>query len=142
MLYQQFYSELGKLLYAIAHADQIISLQERKKLLEIVKSELVPVEAHKDYFDTNAAFYTEIEFDILDEQIAEPKAAFNSFLDFIEDHYSAFDERIISACVRVSKELAGAYRGTNKAEKKFIDILQRKVKELEKSKRVKKKQKA
>lgn len=129
MLYKEFYSELGKLLYAVSDVDGTISKTERNKLQEIVKKELAPVESHIDIHGTNAAFYSEIEFDFLDEEIADPKTAFESFISFVEDHHSAFDERMIKVSLRVMKELADAYYGTSKKEK---DLIQQATKLLRK----------
>ena len=39
MIYREFYSELGKLLYAVADIDGVITEKEKKKLKEIVKKE-------------------------------------------------------------------------------------------------------
>lgn len=134
MIYKEFYSELGKLLYAVADIDKMITQQEKKKMLQIVKNELVSNERHTDEFKTNAAFYTEIEFNFLDEQIIEPEAAFDSFLNFVEEHYNAFDDKLKEVCINVAKELAEVYRGTNKKEKKLIDDLKSKFQKLEKVK--------
>jgi len=120
MLYKEFYSELGKLLYAVSDIDKVISKVEKNKLQDIIKNELVPAESHVDYFGTNSAFYSEIEFEFLDEEIADAEAAFESFIAFVEDHHTAFNERMKKVSLHVMKELAGAYYGTNKKEKKLI----------------------
>ncbi len=141
MLYQQFYSELGKLLYAIADADKIITKQEKQRLLEMVKNELAPKEKHKDGFDTNAATYTEIEFDIMEGLMADPEIALESFLNYIEDHYTAFDDRIKRVWIRVAKEVANAHQGINEKEKKLLDKLVNKLKTLDEKNTVRRKQK-
>lgn len=123
MIYKEFYSELGKLLYAISDIDHFIPKEEAQKLLEIVKKELVPNEVHTDRFGTDAAYYTEIEYEFLDETIGDAQMAFDSFISFVEDHHSAFDEKLKNTCLEVSKKLAGAYRGTNKKEKQLIEKL-------------------
>lgn len=120
MTYKDFYSELGKLLYAISDIDGTISKEEKKKLQEIIKNELVAEESHTDAFGTNAAFYSEIEFEFLDENIADAAAAFESFIDFVEYHHTAFDERMKKTSLHVMKELANVYYGTNKKEKQLI----------------------
>lgn len=138
MKYKDFYSELGKLLYAVADIDHVITQKEKKALYDIVKNELVPSERHTDQFNTDVAFYTEMEFDFLDESIADTEAAFNSFIDFVEDHHTAFDERMKKTSLHVVKELAQAYHGTNKKEKVLIDELKEKLNKIE-IKKVKKK---
>lgn len=131
MKYKDFYSELGKLLYAVADIDHVITQKEKKALYDIVKNELVPSERHTDQFNTDVAFYTEMEFDFLDESIGDTEAAFNSFIDFVEDHHTAFDERMKKISLHVAKELAQAYHGTNKKEKVLIDKLKEKLNKIE-----------
>jgi uncharacterized tellurite resistance protein B-like protein len=132
MLYKQFYSELGKLLYAIADSNGEISKQERDKLLEIVQDELQPAEEHTDVYKTNLAWYAQIEFEFLEEQIADPEAAMESFLDFVEDHFTGFDERMKKASLRVAKEIADAYHGTNKKEAEMLKRIKNQFSVLEK----------
>lgn len=131
MKYKDFYSELGKLLYAVADIDGVITLKEKKALQNIVKNELVPAERHIDEFNTDVAFYTEMEFDILDDQIGDTEAAFNSFIDFVEDHHTAFDEQMKKTSLHVAKELAKAYHGTNKKETALINKLKEKLNKIE-----------
>jgi len=131
MEYKDFYAELGKLLYAVADIDGVITQKEKKALQDIVKKELVPVEMHTDEVGTDAAYYTEIEFDFLDEEIGDTEAAFNSFIDFVEEHHTAFDERMKKVSLHVAKELANAYHGTNKKEKKLINELRKKLNRIE-----------
>ena len=138
MKYKDFYAELGKLLYAVADIDHVITQKEKKALYDIVKNELVPSERHTDQFNTDVAFYTEMEFEFLDETIGETEAAFNSFIDFVEDHHTAFDEQMKKVSIHVAKELALAYHGTNRKEKALIAKLKEKLNKIE-VKKVKKK---
>ena len=83
MLYKNFYSELGKLLYAVAKADGKITEKEARTIHKTVAEELVPAETATDEFGTDAAHFTEIEFEILQETFASPEEAFNSFINYI-----------------------------------------------------------
>ena len=127
MLYKEFYSELGKLLYAVADVDKVITRQEKNELHKIVKEELVPLEKHTDEFGTDAAYYSEIEFDFSDEQIVDSDAAFNSFIDFITEHQTAFDEKLKKLCIHVVEKIASSYKGKNKKEKAIIKKLKDKL---------------
>lgn len=60
---RMFYAQLGKLLYAAANTDGVISHKEKEALEQIVRKELLPEEAQKDEFGTNIAYYTDFEFD-------------------------------------------------------------------------------
>ncbi len=125
MIYTEFYSELGKLLYAVADQDGIISQKEKKKLQDLIKNELVPTENHQDQFGTNAAYFSEIEFDFLEEEMVDTEAAFNSFNNFVEDHHTAFSENMKKICLQLAREIAEAYHGTNKKEQALVDKLKK-----------------
>lgn len=127
MLYRQFYSELAKLLYAIAYSDGKIAKEEKEELRSIVKNELVPAEKHIDKFGTDAASYIEIEFDFLEDTIADPEAAFNSFIDFIERHHTAVTEHMKETALETAKKVAAIYHKTNKKETALIYKLEEKL---------------
>lgn len=134
MLYRQFYSELGKLLYAVSDVDGMISKKEKTAIKEMVNRELVPHERHKDEFGTDAAYYTEIEFDYLCESVTDPADAFDSFIDFIEDHKTAIDKKLLIASSKVATKIADAYHHTNKKEKVLLEKLNKKLDKLIKEK--------
>lgn len=123
MEFKEYYSQLGKLLYAIADIDQVISIKEKNKLLEIVKNELLPIENRQDEFGTNLAYYAEFEFDFLDEEIMDASSVFQSFIDFLEMHQTAIDEHTKKVTLQIAEELAAAYYNTNFKEKILLDKL-------------------
>lgn len=130
MLYKQLYAEIGKLLYAVADIDKVIRPEEKKKLLEIVKNELLSFNATKDKFGTDAGYYAEFEFDFLEEQIADADAAFESFINFTKNHRTALDQKVIKLCVNIAMEIAEAYRKQNRAEKELLKRLKHHLAEI------------
>jgi uncharacterized protein YeaO (DUF488 family) len=131
MKYKEYYAELGKLLYAVADIDGAITQKEKKALQDIIRKELAPAEKIRDEFGTDVAYYAEMEFDFLDEEIADAEAAFESFIDFVEDHHTAFDEKMKKTCLHVAKELASAYHGRNIKENELIEKLKKKLEKIE-----------
>jgi len=127
MFYRQFYSELGKLLFALANVDGIITKKEKETLHDLVKTELAPAESHTDKFGTDAAYYTEMEFEILEDNMMDAEQAFDSFLFFIENHPTAIDDRMRIATLKVAKKLADTYHKNSKKEKEFIKKLEAKL---------------
>lgn len=127
MQFQDFYTELGKLLYAVAKVDGVITQEERRSLMEIVERELTPLEGSTDEFGTDAAFITKFEFDVLEEQMIPAEDAFNDFIDFVEQHQQAFKPGIKNICIKVTEQLAAAYHGTNKKEHALIEKLKTKL---------------
>lgn len=130
MRYPEFYAEVGKLLYAVADVDGMISAQEKQALMKIVERELVPEENHKDAYGTGAAWYAGIEFEILEEEIADAETAFESFINYVEEHHTAFNGSMKKVCLRITRELASVYHGTNKKEKEMIHRLERKLNKI------------
>ncbi len=130
MLYKNFYSELGKLLYAVAKADGHISPREAKEIHRAVAEELVPQETATDEYGTDAAHFAEIEFEIMDETMADPEVAFDSFVMYVEEHKSAFDARLREITLKVARQVAESYRGVNRKEAKVLDKLQAELAKL------------
>lgn len=129
--YKKFYSELGKLLYAVADVDQVISQSEKTALYTMVRNELAPAEKHTDEFDTDTAFYAEIEFDFLDDSIIDSETALQSFLDYIEDHQRIINQPMRDACFRLAEKLAKDYYGKSDKERQLLDKLKNKLQDLE-----------
>lgn len=125
MLYRQFYSELAKLLYAVANIDGKVSNKEREALRNIVRTELVPAEKHVDGFGTDAAYYAEIEFDILEETMVEPEDAFESFVNYINQHHSAVDSRMRALSMKTAQKIADSYHKSSHKEKALMERLKK-----------------
>lgn len=138
MDYKEFYSELGKLLYAIIDSDGIVSKKEKERLKTIVKKQLVPLEHHVDAYGTNIAFYAEMEFEILEEEVPDVEHTFNSFMNFIDANQTEFDDTMKKVSLIVAKELSNVYLGTNKMERHLIDQVTKKLNKIKIKKRTKK----
>jgi len=120
MIYKNFYSEVGKLLYALAKADGNITDVEIKAIHKLVLEDLVPLEDSTDEFGTDSAFYVEMEFDYLNENLYDPDVAFNSFIDYVEEHYTAFDDKLKQAVYRVAETLINSFHETNIQDHRII----------------------
>jgi len=118
--YKRYYAELGKLLYAAADLDKVITPEEKKELQEIVKRELVPMAKNTDEFGTSAAHYTEFEFDFLDDRIIDSKTALQSFLDYVDEHRRLLDENMRKSCIRLTQRLLDSYGDRNKKEQALL----------------------
>lgn len=130
MVYRRFYSEVGKLLYAVAAVDGTVQKKEYDKLRDIVEKKLVPEEHSTDQFGTDSAYYAEIEFDILMEQSADSVSCFNSFCNYVEAHRTAFDKHLKIMVLNLAKELAHVYHGINTKEAVMIKKLKKKLDEI------------
>jgi len=123
MDYRMFYSELGKLLYAVADADGIVSPQEKQHMFELVQTRLMHKETHTDEFGTNDAWYAAFEFEVADEQLMSAADAFLSFTEYIEENKNKLDEDTRQLCLILADKLADSYRHTNKKENVLIQKL-------------------
>jgi uncharacterized tellurite resistance protein B-like protein len=123
--YKKFYKQIGVLLYAIAKADGQIHDKEIKTIHQIVVEDLAPIEESVDDFGTDAAFFAEFEFEILQDRDISAKRAFDKFIAFAKEHdknLSAEMRRLIIASV---EKVAASYRGINKAESEMIESLKK-----------------
>ena len=130
MVYRRFYSEVGKLLYAIAAVDGNVQKKEYEKLRDIIEKKLVPIEKSTDQFGTDNAYYAEIEFDILLDKGASSKSCFDSFCNYVEDHKTAFDRHLKTMVTTLSQELASSHRGVNSKEAELIKELKKRMGEI------------
>ena len=115
----RLYSEIGKLLYAIAASDQHITNPEKQQLHAFIQRYLGNVK-QLDQFGTPVSYYLEIEFEFLEEELVSPEDAIQSFVDYIEEHYSAIDLKQIEMIREMAWEIANSFKKINQKENKMI----------------------
>lgn len=123
MDYRLFYSELGKLLYAVADADGVVSPQERDRLYDLIRTRLLHREVHTDEYGTNDAWYAAFGFEVAEDQILPAVDAFESFTEFLRERRDQIDEDTRQTCLILADRLAESYRHTNLREKEMIQRL-------------------
>lgn len=129
MKYEEFYAEVGKLFYALAKVNGDISEEERKELHRLILDKLVPLEDSTDEFGTDCGMYAEMEFEVLLEQGVKPKVAFNSFIDYVDNHFTAMNPKMKNAVIEISEALISKFHQRsikdlhllNKLRKTFSD---------------------
>jgi hypothetical protein len=119
----RLFSEIGKLIYAIAASDHKISHKEKEQLKSLVSESLNKIK-ETDQFGTSVLFYPEIEFEFLEEELIAPEDALQSFVDYIKEHYSAIDLEHVQLIRKLSWETANSFRGINQKEKQMLDKLE------------------
>lgn len=130
MIFQNFYQELGKLLYAVAKADGTVSKNEVKAMHDSVLLDIVPLEDSTDEFGTDAAHYVEMQFETLEVNNADPDECFQSFIDYVKDHHTAFNNELKELIINVSEKVANSYYGTNSKEQKLLNQLKEKLRKI------------
>ena len=123
MDYRMFYSELGKLLYAVADADGVVTTQERDRLYDLIRTRLLHREMHTDEYGTNDAWYAAFGFEVAEDQILTPQDAFESFMEFLVERKDQVDEETRQTCLILADRLAESYHHTNRKEKETIQRL-------------------
>jgi len=118
-----FYKELGKLLYAMALADNSISKEEKEEVSKQIAERLLHKEVDADQFGTNEAWITQFSFDTTEEIGTSAEEAFDEFLSFIKQYRNELTEQEIEICYRLSDHISNAYRHVNKKESKMLTSL-------------------
>jgi len=117
---KQFYVAVGKLLYAVADADSVITRQEKTELYNLITSRLMHREHHTDQFGTNDAWYAAFEFESAEEQGMTASQAFREFAEFIEENGKHMTSEMKEICMVLADRLAESYHHTNHREQEMI----------------------
>ena len=120
---KKFYSELGKLLYAIAAIDGRIHAKEAATMKRVVSEQLVPQEASTDHFGTDQAYITEFEFDVLAEYGESPEEAFDSFAIYLTQHKDRLCAAQKELVMRAADVVAHAFHGVHAKELRMLSEL-------------------
>lgn len=124
---KKFYSEFGRLLYAIAAVDGRIHAKEAATMKRVVSEHLVPQEAARDHFGTDQAYITEFEFDIQVEQGASPEEAFDSFTTYLTQHKERLCAEQKELILRSADVVAHAFHGVHAKEMRMLAELKRRL---------------
>lgn len=124
---RKFYSELGKLLYAIAAVDGRIHAKEAATMKRVVSEQLVPQEASTDHFGTDQAYITEFEFDVLAENGESPEEAFDSFAIYLTQHRERLCAEQKELVMRAADVVAHAFHGIHAKELRMLAELKRRL---------------
>lgn len=126
MDYSAFYTELGRLSYAIARADGIVQTEEVDKICEFIGQEIENTHS-EDHNRREAVFSAATEFNKLRKNDASAKEAFNDFTGFIDSNPDAFNLRMKNLCTRIALRVASANEGINETESALISKLKKKL---------------
>jgi hypothetical protein len=127
---KQFYTTLGRLVYAVAKADGAIQQEEVASVFHFVITQIISLE--KDSFDGRSAleaFYTEKEFNRLRDEDVPMMEAFNQFIDFLDKNRSECDEKSRATCLYIIEKVALAYNGIEPSERVLIENIRKKFSE-------------
>lgn len=89
---------------------------------------MVPAEKETDAFGTDTAFYTEFEFETYEEMDIDADLAYDSFISFVKEHDNYVTLEMREKAYFIATNVANAFKGKNKAEKKLIERLRKDLK--------------
>jgi uncharacterized tellurite resistance protein B-like protein len=118
-----FYSNLGKLFYAIAAADKTVAEKEIKTLKQIVNTEWLNLDGPKDESEVDAMRNIKITFDQLNKQKQDAKTCLAEFKSFKESHADLFTENVKQLIWKTANAIASSFSRRNKSELVFISEL-------------------
>ncbi len=126
MDYSVFYTELGRLSYAIARADGIVQTEEVDKICEFIGQEIEST-GSEDHNRREAVFGAATEFNKLRKNNASAREAFTGFTGYVDLNLQAFDLRMKNLCIRIAMRIASASEGVNETESALISKLKKKL---------------
>jgi hypothetical protein len=117
---REFYAALGRLLYAVADADGVVSKQEREGLMELIRTRLTHRESLTDPFGTNDAWYSLFGFETAEDEIMSPGDALLSFTEFLQANRDRIDLETREICLLLADRLANSFHHTNRKERLIL----------------------
>ena len=126
MDYSVFYTELGRLAYAVARADGIVQTEEVDKICEFIGQEIENT-GSANHSHRDAVLGAGAEFNRLRKISASARETYTGFTNYIDSNAGIFDKRIKNLCIRVAMRIAAANEGVNETESALIDKLKKKL---------------
>ena len=118
-----FYTALGKLLYAVAIADDSISKKEKETISKLISERLLQKEKETDRFGTNDAWITQFSFETSEAMSLKEAEAFENFLGFTHEYRNELTEDELNLCLKLAEHLSESYRHVNNKENKLLTEL-------------------
>lgn len=118
-----FYSELGKLLYSIASADETVTEQEKAAVSKMIAERLLHKEMDTDRFGTSEAWITQFAFDTEADSFVTAEEAFEEFLAFAKTYKHELTDQDLDVCISLSEHMADAYNHVNQKEHAMLKEL-------------------
>ena len=118
-----FYTELGRLLYAVANADDDINRKEKETITKLIQERMLQHEMDQDQFGTNEAWQTQFAFDTAEDSTLDPKAVLDEFLVYSDAHKKELSDEELQLGISLAEHLADAYRHKNKKENSMLTTL-------------------
>jgi hypothetical protein len=128
-----FYEELGKLVYAIALADESITPAERETITKMVTERLLHKERDTDRYGTNEAWITEFSFETAEENGLSAEEAMGQFMDFVREYRDEISEDEMNLYIKMGDQMADAFHHINKKENKMLGTLRSFLMEMQAS---------
>jgi len=125
-----FYKELGKLLYAIAIADETVTEQEKAAVSKLIRERLLHRERDEDRFGSNEAWITQFSFDTTEDSYTNAEEAFQEFLDFAKAYKNELTDQDLDVCISLSEHMADAYHHINEKEHAMLKELREFLKSI------------
>lgn len=111
-----FYSNLGKLFYAIAAADKTVSEVEIGTLKQIVNTEWLLLNGAKDESEVDAMRQIKITFEQLNKHKADAKSCMKEYKSFQELHAYLFTNHVKQLIWKTANAIASSFSRKNKSE--------------------------
>jgi uncharacterized tellurite resistance protein B-like protein len=125
--YQEYYKQMGNLLYSIAAVDGSIAPKEWKELRRMVREDLVPQEKHNDDFGTDAAFAVEFQFDLLSGNDVPFENAWDEVSEYLKHNAPLLPEKDKVLFITSAEKVAAAFHGISKSEHAYLGKLKEKL---------------
>jgi len=127
---KQYYKELGKIVYAVAITDGVITPAEREILHHFVVKNLANYELGIDSSGMNKAFYVDFEFEDSAEKHLDTATAIKTYVAFVHANYENGDEPLVQHSLDLLGKVAEAY--SREKERDLVKDIKQEINEVHK----------
>lgn len=118
--YNELYTELGNLFYAMTMVDGKINPKEKTALQKLVNFSWEPMENSKDFFGTDAANIILFQFDVNEELGATAEDRFQSFAKFYLENAEDMNPFLRDKILHSARTIAESSYAINDTELEMI----------------------
>lgn len=111
-----FYSNLGKLFYAIAAADNTITNEEVNTLKQIVNTEWLLLDGEKNKSEIDAMRQLKITFEQLRSEKQDIKICMSDFKLFKQNNEDLYTDSVKQLIWKTANQIASSFARKNKSE--------------------------
>jgi hypothetical protein len=121
MISRQFYEKLGDFLLVLSKVDGVLHEKEERRLMDSIVDILKEHPGFEENSEVQGLLLTKLHFYNKEKEPVAVRNTTEEFLNFLEVNGRHISDLSKTIALRLIRDVAGAYKGTGRGEKRMID---------------------